>query len=88
VAKIVTRFDQGYFDSLEGEDLRTGDHVYIKWGSGAVQQVEIFIEELTLGSLLDGNVVELPCRKAYMKLSVLGHTVKVYLNGFEAKKAK
>jgi len=82
VAKIVTQND---CDSLEGVQLKDGDHAYIRWPSGTVEQVELFTEVVMRGSLKNGDVIEVPIRKAYIKVSVLGAVAKIYVNGFEAQ---
>lgn len=89
MGKIVTKdTNGGYFDSLEGEVLIEGDCLHIRWPSGFVQRVEVYVEILTRGDLRNGFVVEVECRKAYAKVPVVGGDAKLFLNGFEAQKTK
>jgi hypothetical protein len=86
VPKIVTS-DNGQFDSLAGEILREGEHIYIRWASGVVERVEVHLETVVRGVVKDGEVLELKCYRAYMKIPVLGGEAKVFLNGFDGQKS-
>lgn len=89
MGKIVTKnTNVGYFDTLEGEALREGDCLHIRWPSGFVQRVEVYIEIVTRGDLRNGFVVEAECYKAYAKVPVVGGDAKLFLNGFEAQKVR
>jgi|WetSurMetagenome_2_1015567.scaffolds.fasta_scaffold1730009_1 hypothetical protein len=87
MAKIAARIENGYFDCLDKVDLKQGDLLFIRWPAGSVEKVTVQLELATRGELVDGQVVEVPCHKAFILVPVFGGVAKVYLLGFEAQRA-
>lgn len=88
-SKVVTvQTDEGYHDSLDGDRLREGERVFIRWPAGYAQPVEVCIDVFPRGILRDGEVVTVPCHKAYIRLAVFGTVTKIYLHGFTAQRIK
>ena len=76
-----------HYDSLDGKPLSDGETLYIKWPSGGIQQVTVEIHHVTIGSLRNGEVVEIPCHKACFAMRCTGSEARIYLRGFEAQRA-
>lgn len=89
MASRITSIQHGdaYHDSLNGKALKTGDRVHVKWPSGSIQTVEVRLHCVFIGTLKEGQVVEVPSHKAYFNLKVQGADTKVYLTGWVAQKA-
>jgi hypothetical protein len=78
----------GLQDSLDGVPLKEGEYLHIRWpGNPGLQLVRVSIDTVHLGVLVAGEAVSVECTKAFIKLPVFGDVAKVYLNGFEARRA-
>lgn len=76
----------GYHDSLDGSPLKDGDRLYVRWPAGSTQLIVVATETLYRGAMIDGQVKNAPCVKAFIKVPVIGAVAaKVYLVGFEAQ---
>jgi hypothetical protein len=85
---VLEQAADGHYDSLNGRRLKDGDRLHIKWPSGIIQpNVTVCIHAVVVGTLVNGEVVELPCHKAYFRLLATGSEAPIYLRGFEATKA-
>lgn len=73
-------------DSLDGRPLCDGDTLMIRWPAGALQQVEVLVDQVPLGTLREGQVVTVMCSKAYFLLTQGRGAAKIYLNGFTAQR--
>lgn len=85
MSKVVTRSDWGYYDCLDGKDLKDGEHVQVHWPDGTKTELRVEIERhdrVGLGGMDEGYGVT----RAYVTVSFRGVAARVRLLGLEVER--
>jgi len=85
MTKIEVRSNWGYFDALEGRDLRPGECLRIEWPDGSTTEETIGVEDHGYESSREGHISSM---KAYVKVLVRGAPAKVWLREIQTLRAE
>jgi hypothetical protein len=81
MSKVTVRSNWGYWDELDGEILKNGERVNVRWPDGSETQETVRVEKTSFQSEDHGHRCDIPVHKAYVDVNVRGVAASIRLAG-------